>query len=233
MKMMTPKIHTKNYEKIITQVLIDDREQDRKDFVMEQYAPFNPSIKHLDVGDYIFIGHNGVKIAVEYKTVNDFLTSIDPAENHLHNQVFRMIQKYDYCFVIIECKNLEKALTKRFYQTGINTTVQQVNGAVSDLNMVSTVLWSQNQFDAFDQLMRTAGKVIENKPFLWKFGKKSTNTALNYLNCIHGLRNKATDIVETLDLHTKKDLDDLTLEDLITVDGIGKGTALKIINELR
>ena len=231
--MMTPKIHTKNYEKTIAKVLIDDREQDRKDFVMEQYAPFHPSIKHLDVGDYIFIGYNGVKIAVEYKTVNDFLTSIDPAENHLHNQVYRMVQDYDYCFVMVECKDLNKALTKRFYQTGINTTVQQVNGAVTDLDMVSTVLWSQDTFGAFDCLMRMAGKVIENKPFLWKFGRKSTNTALNYLNCIHGLRNKATDIVKTLDLHTKKDLDNLTVDDLMLVDGIGKATAMKIINELR
>ena len=81
--------------------------------------------------------------------------------------------------------------------------------------------------------MRTAGKVIENKPFLWKFGKKSTNSALNYLNCIHGLKDKAVLITDTLDLHTKKDLDNLTLESLMSVDGIGKVTAEMILRELR
>lgn len=226
------KIHTKNYEETIKSVAIDDRETNRSDYAMEQYAPFNPSIQHLDTGDYIFTGYNGIKVAFEYKTVEDFLTSIDRSENHLHNQVYRMIRNYDYCFVIVECKDLEKALTKRFYATGINTTIQEVNGAISDLSTVCTVLWSQSEFGAFDLMMRTAGKMIEMKPFCWKFGKKSVNSALNYLNCIHGLRNKATDIVETLDLHTKKDLDNVTFEDLCQVEGIGKATANMILKEL-
>lgn len=230
---MRQKINTKKYEKVIKTCLIDDRETERIPFVKEQYAPFNPIIDRLDVGDYIFIGHNGVKVAVEYKTINDFLTSIDRSENHLHNQVYRMIQEYDYCFVMIEAEDINKACTKRFYQTGLNVSIQEINGAISDLNTVCTILQSQTQFGAFDLMMRTAAKVIEQKPFLWKFGKKSTNTALNYLNCIHGLRNKATDIVETLDLRTKSDLDNLTLDDLMKVDGIGKLTAEMILSELR
>lgn len=229
---MNPKINTKKYEKIIDKVIIDSHELDRHEFAMEQYAPFKPTIEPLNTGDYIFIGHNGVKVAVEYKTGTDFLTSIDSSENHLHNQVYRMIHEYDYTLVMVECEDLQKLCTKRFYQTGLNTSVQEINGAISDLNTVSTVLFSQSMYSAFDLMMRSVGKLIEEKPFLWKFGKKETNTALNYLNCIHGLKNKANLIVSELGLRTKADLDNLTLEDLCSVDGIGEITAEMILAEI-
>ena len=51
---MNPKIKTKKYENIIESVVIDNRELDRRDYAMEQYAPFNPIIRQLDFGDYIF-----------------------------------------------------------------------------------------------------------------------------------------------------------------------------------
>lgn len=225
-------LNTKPYKDIIKEVWIDDRENSRKDYFTLKYKDFNPSIHHLRHGDYIFIGYNGVKVCVEFKTGEDFLSSIDPSTNHLHNQVYGMIHDYDYTFVIVECKDLDKTATKKFYQTGINVPVQMINGAVSDLNTVSTVLFSQSPFQTADLLMRMAGKVIEEKPFLWKFGKKSTNTALNYLNCIHGLKNKAYDIVTTLNLHTKKDLDNLTIDDLCKVNGVGRKTAEYILAEL-
>ena len=232
MKQNQMTLNTKPYKDIIKEVWIDDRENSRKDYFSLKYKDFNPSIRHLRHGDYIFIGYNGVKVCVEFKTGEDFLSSIDPSTNHLHNQVYGMIQDYDYTFVIVECKDLDKTATKKFYQTGINVPVQMINGAVSDLNTVSTVLFSQSPFQTADLLMRMAGKVIEEKPFLWKFGKKSTNTALNYLNCIHGLKNKAYDIVTTLNLHTKKDLDNLTIDDLCKVNGVGRKTAEYILAEL-
>ena len=232
MKQNQMTLNTKPYKDIIKEVWIDDRENSRKDYFSLKYKDFNPSIHHLRHGDYIFIGYNGVKVCVEFKTGEDFLSSIDPSTNHLHNQVYGMIQDYDYTFVIVECKDLDKTATKKFYQTGINVPVQMINGAVSDLNTVSTVLFSQSPFQTADLLMRMAGKVIEEKPFLWKFGKKSTNTALNYLNCIHGLKNKAYDIVTTLNLHTKKDLDNLTIDDLCKVNGVGRKTAEYILAEL-
>lgn len=222
----------KKYLKLIESIQIDDREQDRIDYAMEQYALFNPTVEHLDMGDYIFTGYNGVKVAVEYKTGSDFLTSINREDNHLYNQLYRMIHEFDYNFIMVECEDLGKLCTKRYYQTGLNTSVQEINGAISTFNTVATVLQSQTRFGAFDLMLRMAGKVIENKPYLYKFGKKSHNTALNYLNSIHGLNNKANDIVEALGLRTKKDLDNLTVNDLTNVNGIGKVTAEMIIGEL-
>lgn len=227
------KINTKKYEKLISQVIIDDREKDRIDYAMKQYEPFNPIVRHLNYGDYIFKGHNGVRVCFELKEEGDFLSSIGQGNNHLHNQMYGMIQNHDYCFVMVIMKDLEKSITKRFYQTGLSLSVQEVNGVVGDLNTVGTVLFTQTRFGAFDLMMRQSGKIIQNKPFLYKFNKKTPNSALNYLSSIQGLSNKAVDIVNTLGLRTKKDLDTLTVEKLISVDGIGKTTAEMIIGELQ
>ena len=77
-------INGNRYSKVIKSVEIDDRENDRVDFAMEHYAPFNPSVKRLDIADYIFTGYNGIKVAFEYKTATDFLSSINHDDNHLH-----------------------------------------------------------------------------------------------------------------------------------------------------
>jgi ERCC4-type nuclease len=229
---MQPKINTKKYEKVIEQVVIDNRETDRIEYAEEQYSPFNPIVRQLQYGDYIFKGYDGTRVCFEVKEEGDFLSSIGQGNNHLHNQVYGMIHNHDYCFVVVIVKDLEKLITKRFYQTGLSMSIQEINGVVSELSTVCTVLFSQTRFGAFDLMLRTAGKMIMDKPFLYKFGKKSTNTALNYLACIHGLDNKAADIVDTLGLRTKKDLDSLTVDDLCKVNGIGEITAMNILAEI-
>lgn len=227
------KINTKPYQNTIKKVIIDDRETNRKDYALTQYKSFKPTIQHLPIGDYLFIGHDNTTVCIEYKTGNDFLTSINTIENHLHNQVHRMIQEYDYHFVLVECEDLDKLCTKRFYQTGLSMSVQEINGVVSELNTVSTVLFSQTMFGAFDLMMRQSGKLINQKPFLYKFGKKSSNIALNYLNCMYGLNNKAKDIVDTLNVSSVKDLMSLTVDDLMEVEGIGRKTAQQIITNIQ
>ena len=69
---MQPKINTKEYEKIIKDVVIDDREKERKEYSMEQFAPFNPSIDHLLCGDYIFTGYN-----VSKNEMNNLLNDLE------------------------------------------------------------------------------------------------------------------------------------------------------------
>jgi len=225
------KLNTGKYKEVISEVWIDDRENSRKEYFSNMFSDFNPSIHHLDYGDYIFFGNNGISVCCEFKTGEDFISSIDN-NNHLHNQVYDMIHNFDYTFIIIECEDLSKTATKRYYQTGRHMSVQQMNGAISEFNTVSTVLFSQTPFQTADMLMRQCGKIIEQKPFLWKFGKKSHNTALNYLSSIKGLDKQAETIVNTLNLHTKKDLDSLTVEKLMTVDKIGKVKAEMIMSEL-
>ena len=225
------KINTKNYEGVITSVKIDDRENERKSYAMEQYAPFNPSIEHLDVGDYIFIGNNGIEVAVEYKKDGDFLSSVVGSE-HLHNQTYHMVTNFDYSFIMIECEDLRGELDKRYYQTGQDISFPQLNGAIAEFNTVSTVLFAQTQYQAFDLQMRMAGKIIQQKPFMYKFTKKTPNYALNQLSSMRGVNKYAEIICNELNLKTLNDLLNLTKEDLTKVNGVGSKKADLILNNI-
>ena len=225
------KINTKTYEDVISKVLIDDRENTRKDYAMEQYAPFNPSIEHLDIGDYIFIGNNRIKVVIEYKRDGDFLSSVVNS-NHLHNQTYDMVVNFDYSFIMIECNDLRGELQKRYYQTGQDISFAQLNGAIAEFNTVSTVLFAQTEYQAFDLMMRQAGKLIMQKPFSYKFGKKTSNSALNYLSAIKGLDKRAEQICNELNLKSLNDLLNLTKEDLVKVNGIGDRKAEMIIKQI-
>ena len=226
------KITTKNYEHLISQVFVDDRENDRVEYAMNQYAPFNPRKEHLDIGDYIFIGEDGTKVIFEYKTGNDFLSSITAENNHLHNQTWEMVTNFKYSFIIIESMNLKQELDSLYYATGRDISLKQIDGAITTFNTVSTVLFAQTQYQAFDMMMRMAGKIIEQKPFRYKYGKKNVNWALNLLSGMKGLEKIAENIVNTLNLHTLNDLICLTKDDLLTVDKVGEKTADKIIKNI-
>ena len=226
------KITTKKYEPYIRKVYIDDRENERKDFAMEQYAPFNPRIRHLDIGDYIFKSHNREYVVFEYKTGSDFLNSINDENHHLSNQVYHMVTNFDYTFVIVQTEDLMKDMDELYYSTGISMSLPQVNGAIAEYSTSSTVLFAQTKYQAFDLMMRVAGKIFMHLPIRYKYGKKSTNSALNYLGAMKGVDKLAEDICRTLDLRTKHDLDCLTKEDLMKVNKVGEKKAEKILAEL-
>ena len=225
-------INTKSYEGVIAEVIIDSRELDRRDYALEQYAPFNPSVELLDCGDYLFRGVNGVEVVVEYKQDSDFISSVVGSE-HLHNQTYDMITNYEYSFIMIQCNDLRSELNNHYYKTGQDISFSQLNGAIADFNTVSTVLFAQTRYQAFDLMMRTAGKLIQQKPFKYKFGKKSKNSALNYLSAIKGLDKRAEEICNTLDLRTLEDLLNLEIDDLTQVKGVGSKKAEMIIRNLR
>ena len=229
---MVAKINTEKYESVIERVLVDNRENARVEYAKKQYSAFNPIVMQLDYGDYIFVGKNGIKVVFEYKTGNDFLNSINSETHHLHNQVYEMTTNEDYTFVVVESTDLMQELDELYYSAGISMSLQQINGAIAEYNTVSTVLMAQTQYQAFDLMMRMAAKVILQKPFRYKYGKKTTNQALNWLSAMKGLDSKAEDICRTLNLHTLKDLQDLTIGKLCEVDGIGKKTAARILQNI-
>lgn len=240
-------INTKKYEGIIGAVYIDNRENNRVDYAMREYSSLNPLVSQLDIGDYIFrssipkavtMSVTGTTIeydyvVFEYKTEQDFISSIIGESHHLANQVYQMITHFDYHFIIVETEDLREALQKHYYQTGIDVSLAQIDGAIADFCTNSTLLFVQTQYQAFDLMMRIAGHMFLNKPVRYKYGKKSTNVALNYLSAMKGLDKLAENIVRTLDLHSVKDLFELTKEDLMTVDKVGSKTADKILKHIR
>jgi ribosomal protein S13 len=83
-------------------------------------------------------------------------------------------------------------------------------------------------------MLITAKKALQNKPIVKKFPRKHRNTAFNFLcHDVYGINwKKAKAIVDTLNLHTKKDLDRLTKDQLTAVDGIADKTAEKILKAI-
>ena len=77
-----------------------------------------------------------------------------------------------------------------------------------------------------------AGKIMEQKPLKYKYGKKSNNYALNILSGMKGLDNIADKIVNTLNISTLEDVMNLTLDDLTSVDKIGEKKALTILKNI-
>ena len=226
------KITTKKYAPLIRSVLIDDRENNRIDYALKQYEDLNPKKCHLDVGDYIFKGKNGIDVVFEYKLGEDFLSSITNEDNRLHNQVYEMVTNFDYTFVIVQVEDLMSLIDQHYFVSGQSISLPQVNGAISEYCTVSSVCFTQTQYQSFDLMLRIAGKLILNKPYSYKYGKKSTNSALNYLSAIKGLNSKAEVICRTLKLRCLNDLLKLQKEDLTTVNGIGDKMADKILNEI-
>ena len=213
-------------------ILIDDREGSRIRYAqLDAYSEENTEVAHLESGDYLFVGNNDVEVCIEYKTGTDFLASIH--SNHLHNQISQNITQYDYNFVMVEAFNLEKLRHKFYYQTGITIDPHRINGSIAKLNTVSTVLFAQTRDAAFDLMYRQAYKIINDKPFLYKHGKKSTNPILNYLASIKGISSQAEAIVNTLRINTLDELLEVTAEDLTQVQGIGESRAEQIISKIR
>lgn len=227
------RINVKPYEKDIKCVYIDDRENSRVEYALDVYSTLNPIKSHLDIGDYIFESNDGRFVAFEFKTAQDFLNSINGEDNHLHNQVYELMTNFDHRFVIIQCEDMRKELNNLYYSTGIDMSFAQVNGAVAEFNRVCTVVNVQTIYQAFDYMVRQSGKIFRDNEYKWTYGKKSKNSALNYLSAIKGLDKRAEEICNELDLKTLNDLLNLEIDDLTKVKGVGSKKAEMILKNLK
>ena len=73
-----------------------------------------------------------------------------------------MTQEYDYTCVMVTTYNLERQVQELYYTRGINVDLSRINGIIAELNTVTTVVLCQTQYQAFDEMMRFAGKIIQN-----------------------------------------------------------------------
>lgn len=216
----------------ITTLYCDTREDDRRlNRVTEYNKEYNPQIRQLKYGDYHYITNKKRRVVWEYKTGSDFISSIQ--DNHLHNQVYQMKKHYDLTFLIIQVSDWEYLLQSHRRITGNTITLKRIAGEIAWFNCHTTVIQCRNLTNALYLMKRQSEKLIDDKPLLYKFNKKDPNYATNRLNCIYGISGDiATNITDTLDLKTEKDLMKLSIDDLQTVNGIGEVTAEKIIKAL-
>ena len=213
-------------------VQISDKEQNRIQTATEYYTKQGHEVEvtNLEIGDYIF----NEQVVFEFKTVADYVASIQ--DNRVFNEAINQAENYDYHYVIIQGGEHERAKALAMSKHYQEVTYFGYLGALASLNRYTTVIESYSPFieEAYYRMMITAKKCLQDKPIVKKFSRKDKNTAFNFLcHDIYGINwKKAQAIVTTLDLHTKKDLDNLTLEQLITVEGVAEQTAKKILKAI-
>lgn len=216
-------------------VTIDVREKDRIKSATQYYEEqgLEVSVEELEIGDYIFSDGNN-KVVFEFKLISDFISSIQ--DNRVFNQSINMAENYDYAFVMIHGDLHTRSKCIAMSRNYREVNLFQYIGAISSLNRYVTVLQCYSPFinESYYTMMKQAQKCLQNKPIVKKFPRKDKNTAFNFLcHDVYGINwKKAKAIVDTLNLHSKKDLDQLTKEDLISVDGIADKTAETILKAI-
>lgn len=218
------------------QVKIDSREQDRIKSATEYYKSqgLKVEIAELPIGDYIFTDGTE-EVVFEFKTVEDFVSSIQNGK--IFNQAINQAENYNYHFVMIygDDHSRAKALAmSKHYQP---VTYYGYLGAIASLNRYTTVIESYSPAinEAYYRMLINAKKSLQNKPIVKKFEKKHKNNAFNFLcYAIYGINyKKAKAIIDTYDLKNLSDLQNLTIEKLVKVDGIGEKNAIKIMEAIK
>lgn len=211
---------------------IDSREKERIPYSMEFFKKYNPSIKELDTGDYIF--DNGEeKICFEYKTVRDFIGSV--SDGRIFEQVKRMNDKFDWSFIVLEgtIEDLRRENKRRLFQqdTGRPFSLSQFYGVIARLNCYTTVTQCHNLAQAFNYMEKQMLKIFDDKPLLKHFKSDADNPALNFLCCINGINYKTAKLI--VDEYNINSLHDLVIivntVDLTDIKGIGNKTKDKIM----
>ncbi|WP_296785619.1 ERCC4 domain-containing protein, partial [uncultured Methanobrevibacter sp.] len=191
------------------------------------------SVEELEIGDYIFSDGNN-EVVFEFKLTSDFISSIQ--DNRVFNQSINMAENYDYAFVMIHGDLHTRSKCIAMSRNYREVNLFQYIGAISSLNRYVTVLQCYSPFinESYYTMMKQAQKCLQNKPIVKKFPRKDKNVCFNWLcYCNYGINaKKATAIIETLELHTLSDLQNLTKEQLLSVDGIADKTAEKILKAI-
>ena len=215
---------------------IDHREHDRSESATEYYQQQGLTVEtvELPVGDYLFTDGKD-SVVFEYKTIPDYISSIH--DGRLWNEAINQAENYNYHFIIIHgdlYQRTKELIKSRDY---IPMTIQQYIGSISSLNRYTTVIQCYNSVieEAYFTMMKQAEKCLSNRPIVKKFPKKHKNSAFNFLcYTIYGINYKKADaIVKKYNLKTLSDLQNLTIEKLVKVDGIGERNAKRIMEAIK
>ena len=223
--------HTTRSDKMLVQ--ISDKEQNRVKTATEYYKQQGHTVttENLQIGDYIF----NDKVVFEFKTISDFIASIQ--DNRVFNEAINQAETYDYHYVIIQGDEATRAKCIAMSRNYHEITYFQYLGAIASLNRYTTVIESYSPFinEAYHRMQIQAEKCLQNRPIVKKFPKKHKNSAFNFLcYTIYGINYKKADaIVKEYNLKTLSDLQNLTIEKLVKVDGIGERNAKRIMEAIK
>lgn len=226
------------------QVCIDDREhQDRIKRAVDYYrqqknddGKYQVYVSELRYGDYVF--HDtwtNIDVAFEYKTIDDFISSIQ--DHRVFNQALNQSNNFDYHFVIVVGTDKEKTevISEKQHYTGRYVTNEQFYGAYASLVNVTSLIQVPSEKIAFMVMNKVALKCCSDKPVVKRFTKSRGSPAFRLLN--NNVERigyiKAENICNNLNLETIEDVFNVTYNDLVGVEGIGKITARSVLEQLR
>ena len=89
-----------NHGWYINEIIIDSHEKIRGHNAYNYYIDnYHVKIEPLEFGDYFFKTSDGKEIIFEYKTTNDFISSME--NTTLFNEVSNQTTQYEYSYLII------------------------------------------------------------------------------------------------------------------------------------
>lgn len=223
-------------------VIIDTHEkQSRQEAVKTIYETkydTDVTVERLEYGDYLFDN----KVVFEYKTVHDFIASIN--NGSVFDEASNQTTHYPFSYVIIsgdfmkEVKSLYYKNKNNRYKYKLHEYIERENakyiGAIRRLRCICNVITVSNEIAAVTEMIEQSIKCLDHREHTGVVRKVQTeNPAVTFLTCISGISvKKAKNIVETLDVKTLTDLTRITKEELLTVQGIGEKTAEKVVDYL-
>ena len=201
-------------------IIIDYHEHKRVDNAVKYYESKNDnvSVARLSTGDFVFDG----KVAFEYKTISDFISSIQ--DGRVFDEAIRQSQKYDYHFVIIEgTDKVRKNELYKLYKLNVKFNMKQYYGAIARLNTYTNVIFAPNSKKAFQIMRCQAEKCLDSKPIVRELNNKSDNPCFNLLMFLDNVKYKRAElIVDNLGLTCFEDIMGISYNDLININGIGE-----------
>lgn len=210
-------------------IKIDSREQSRVKPALNFFR--KAEVHLLGCADYLFINDDGKQVGFEYKTIADFIGSIQ--DRRVFRQAYDMSQAYDKSYILIhgDFENVKQLVYKQSMITSFN--YNQYVGALSRLYADYNVIQTTGEFEEVCYLMKKiAEKCFDSKVNIPVQNNKTDNSVFNYLTSIPSIsRGKASSIIDHYNLKTLKQL--LDIDDFTKVDGIGEKTSDKILEAIK
>lgn len=135
-------------------IFVDDREDPQRIKKLEEH--FNVIVGRLDVGDILIPRDNNIKIAIETKTVQDFIQSCN--NRRIQKEALQMRNKYDYSYIIIYS---DGKLNPKYHKQTVNQ--KTANLASLEIRYNVPFFWCKN-FNEFVSQINSIINAVDKKP---------------------------------------------------------------------
>ncbi len=195
---------------------VDDRE-DPKIFNKLEKKQINYVKQRLDVADYIYQGW-----MFERKEISDFYGSI--ISGRVFEQIINMKNNTENCALLIS-GSIQSLYTNRHIKFNINVIYGAIGTIISKFKIPVLLCTSDNEL--INIMMKIGDKSTQTSSFSGnKVTVKNKDIAAVMVSCIPGISyKKAISILKTYNIY---ELFNVSVEDLVKLDGIGKKRAENI-----